>query len=330
MPAIDPTLLTTMIGDMKSLSALLDELPIGVAVMTPKGKLLLVNRTYESLTGIERKRAQGLGCLHALRCDFCLRGCPVPTGIKAEENLKTDANIINRSREKVFVRITIAPLLNENGNVKGILETVTPGSAHTLEGTVENAFGFGELIGRSPQIRKIFSMVSAIAQTDSPVLITGETGTGKDMLAEEIHNESNRNDGPFIKINCGALPENILESELFGHVKNALPGADHDKPGRLRMAHGGTLYISEVGDLPMSLQSKLLAYMDDHEVYPVGSAKGLRTDVRIMAATQLDLEKMVRQGRFRQDLLYRLNVIRLQLPPCANGGTTFCCCRITS
>jgi transcriptional regulator with PAS, ATPase and Fis domain len=152
------------------------------------------------------------------------------------------------------------------------------------------------------------------------VLITGETGTGKDMLAEEIHDASDRNDGPFVKISCGSLPPKLLESEFFGHITGALPGADHDKPGRLRLAHGGTLFISEIGDLPLELQTKVLAYMDNHMIYPVGSAKGMRTDVRIMAATHYDLDKMVHENEFRRDLLYRLNVIRLHLPPLRERG----------
>jgi len=320
MPAINPAILTSLLSDIDTLRDLLDGLPIGMAVLAPDGTVLLVNRLYETLTGLDRELAVGLKCLHALRCDYCMEGCPQLKGWENKSGRKTDANIISRSREKIFVRLTINPLMDKEGKVLGVLETVTPGAHHILDETTGSAFGFGELVGRSPQVRKIFSMTPSIAQTDSPVLITGETGTGKDMLAEEIHNESDRADGPFIKVNCGALPENLLESELFGHVKNALPGADHDKPGRLRMAHGGTLFISEISDLPYSLQTKILSYMDDHVVHPVGSPKGMRTDVRIMAATHRDLEGMVRQKRFRQDLLYRLNVIRLHLPPLRERG----------
>ncbi|MDC0336282.1 sigma 54-interacting transcriptional regulator [Pseudodesulfovibrio sp.] len=320
MPTVNPDLLANMLSDLDSLAELLDELPLGVAIMNPDGKLLLVNRTYETLTGLDRSRIGRLKCMHALRCDYCVKGCPVMTGWDEMTSRKSEANIISRSREKIFVHLTVAPLLGDNGDLKGIIETVTPGSARSLDGTVGNGFGLGELVGRSPQVRKIFSMAPSIAQTDSPVLITGETGTGKDMLAEEIHKASDRADGPFIKVNCGALPDTLLESELFGHAKNALPGADHAKPGRLRMAHGGTLFITEIGDLPLPLQIKLLSYMDDHMVYPVGSPRGVRTDVRVMVASQHNLEQMVNRKQFRQDLLYRLNVIRLHLPPLRERG----------
>lgn len=318
--AVNHALFTSMLSDMDALSSMIDALPLGVALMDPEGELLLVNRTYESITGIDRHAAPGIRCLHALRCDYCFKGCPVVAGWDKVAPRKTEGDIIDRNRERVYVRVTVAPLMGANGTMKGIIETVTPTTHGHLEDASGAIFGYGELVGRSPQVKKIFSMTPSIAQTDSPVLITGETGTGKDMLAEEIHNESDRHDGPFVSINCGALPEDILESEFFGHAKNALPGADHDKPGRLRMAHGGTLYISEVGDLPLSLQGKLLAYMDDHTVRPVGSTRSLRTDVRIIAATQYDLDKMVREKQFRQDLLYRLNVIRLHLPPLRDRG----------
>jgi len=308
------------ITDEKGLVAIMDQLPIGVAVMDTRGTLRLVNKAYETITGINKKQSQGLQCLHALRCDYCVNGCPVMSGWSGYTEKKIEANLINRARERIFVSLTVSPIIDEKGEMTGIVETITPGSPHPLDETSGCVFGLGELVGRSPQVRKIFSMTPAIAQTDSPVLISGETGTGKDMLAEEIHNESERSDGPFIKVNCGALPPTLLESEFFGHIKHSLPGADHDKPGRLRMAHGGTLFVAEIGDLPISVQTKLLSYMDDHVVYPVGSAKGMRTDVRIMAATQYDLDKLVRQKEFRQDLLYRLNVIRLHLPPLRERG----------
>jgi transcriptional regulator with PAS, ATPase and Fis domain len=146
------------------------------------------------------------------------------------------------------------------------------------------------------------------------VLITGETGTGKDLLAEAIHQASDRAKGPFVKINCGALPATLLESELFGHKKGAFTGAVEDRPGRFRMAHRGTLYLTEIGDLPLALQVKLLTFLDDKVVYPLGGTVGHAADVRVVTATHRDLAEMVRRGRFREDLFYRLNVLRLQVP----------------
>ena len=319
MPFDATSLLLHSLTDTEGFASLLDVLPIGVAVMDKDGVLQAVNKKYESLTGVDGRKILGMRCLHALRCDFCMKDCPVMTSWKARRPRTVEGNIVNRSREKIFVSLTLAPLIDKTGSIKGVIEAIQPHSESALNEVPVHAYGLGELVGRSPQVRKIFAMTPSIAQTDSPVLITGETGTGKDMLAEEIHNESDR-DGPFIKVNCGALPEDLLESEFFGHAKNAFPGADTAKPGRLRMAHGGTLFITEVADLPVHLQTKLLAYMDVHVVYPVGSTKGVRTDVRIMAASNHDLEELVRRNLFRQDLLYRLNVIRLHLPPLRERG----------
>lgn len=319
MPIADPAALIRSLTNRDGLEALLDLLPLGVAILDRQGKVLAVNKGYESLTGVDGKQVLGIRCLHVLRCDHCMRGCPVLTGWTDKRPRTAEANIVDRDREKVNIHLNIAPLVGDNGVVRGVIETIMPASTHILDEIGGGVTGLGELVGRSPQVRKIFAMTPSIAQTDSPVLITGETGTGKDMLAEEVHKESDR-DGPFVKVNCGSLPVPLLESELFGHAKNALPGADHAKPGRLRMAHGGTLFITEIGDLPMQLQTKLLAYMDDHAVRPVGSTKVVHTDVRIMAASHYDLEDMVRHKRFRRDLLYRLNVIRLHLPPLRERG----------
>ncbi|MEF2230309.1 MAG: sigma 54-interacting transcriptional regulator [Pseudodesulfovibrio sp.] len=319
MPQINPYTLRQLLPDTDSLTDLLDELPLGVAVLDRDGTLLAVNKTYETLTGADRQSLVGLRCLHGLRCDYCFKGCPVLSGWKKVDARSAEANIISRNRNKVYVRLTVSPLLGEGGEVRGAVETVATRATHALEeGT--RLMGIGNLVGSSPQIERIFNMIPPVAQTDSSVLITGETGTGKDMLAEEIHNASDRNDGPFIKVNCGALPDTLLESELFGHTKGAFTGADRTKPGRFRMAHGGTLFLTEIGDLPLALQVKLLSFLDDKVIYPLGSTKGFHADVRVIVATHRDLEEMVRQKKFRQDLLYRLNVIRLHLPPLRERG----------
>jgi transcriptional regulator with PAS, ATPase and Fis domain len=189
---------------------------------------------------------------------------------------------------------------------------------------VEDSFrkgdGLDQIVGRSAKMKELFRLVPVVAQTDSSLLITGETGTGKDILAEAIHKSSDRADGPFVKINCGALPETLLESELFGHKKGAFTGAVNDKMGRLKLAHQGTLYLTEIGDLPLSLQVKFLTFLDDKIVYPLGSTDGFQADVRIIAATHRNLEHMVKEGLFRQDLLFRLNVVRFYMPPLRERG----------
>ena len=164
-------------------------------------------------------------------------------------------------------------------------------------------------------MREVFDLIPLMAHTEASVLITGETGTGKDKVAEAIHKRSSRAAKPFIKINCGALPESLLESELFGYVKGAFTGAVKDKPGMFRLAQGGTLFLTEIGDMPLPLQVKLLSVLDDREFFPLGGEKKIQVDVRIIAATHRPLKQQVAAGEFREDLYYRLNVLHLHLPP---------------
>jgi len=171
------------------------------------------------------------------------------------------------------------------------------------------------IIGSSPQLKEICKLAGEVAPTDIPVLITGETGTGKELLAKGIWKLSKRADKPFIAINCAAIPENLIESELFGYEKGAFTGADRSKPGKFEMADGGTLFLDEIGELPLSAQSKLLRFLQEGTFYRLGGTKEIKVDVRIMAATNRDLVQMIKEGRFREDLYYRLNLVHIKLPP---------------
>lgn len=179
---------------------------------------------------------------------------------------------------------------------------------------------FGEIIGSCPAMQEVYRKVEKIAKTDISVLVTGETGTGKELIAREIHERSDRAQGPFVTINCGAIPENLLESELFGHVKGAFTGAVATKNGRFQLANGGTLFLDEVGELPLNLQVKLLRVLQEHVVTKVGDTKAEKIDIRVIAATNKDLEAEIKAGRFREDLFYRLNVVNVYLPPLRERG----------
>jgi len=298
-----------------ALSALLDSIPVGVAVLDEHRRLLYFNQYLESLTGFHRDQVWGLPCRDVLRTDLCHPHCPFIEASSRVEDVSLEGDIINRDRRKIPVRVSSIPLLESEGSLLGYMEIVEDIRLLKASETAGHAYSFGEMIGHSPKMEELFRIMPIIAQTDSSVLITGETGTGKDLAAEAIHQASDRARGPFIKINCGALPETLLESELFGHTKGAFTGAVSDKPGRVRLGHKGTVYLTEVGDLPLSLQVKLLTFLDDKIIYPLGSTKGFQADVRVVAATHRPLEKMVQDGRFREDLLFRLNVVRLHLPP---------------
>jgi transcriptional regulator with PAS, ATPase and Fis domain len=174
---------------------------------------------------------------------------------------------------------------------------------------------FPDIIGESMAMRGLFSLTKKVAPTDSTVLILGESGTGKELVATSIHDNSERKDQPFIKLNCAAIPEELLESELFGHEKGAFTGATKFKPGKFDMANHGTLFLDEIGDMPFNLQAKVLRILQEQEFYRVGGSRTIKVDVRIIASTNKNLEKMVQEGTFREDLFYRLNVFTLHLPP---------------
>jgi DNA-binding NtrC family response regulator len=184
-----------------------------------------------------------------------------------------------------------------------------------LRRAVDRSGSLGELIGRSPAMREIFALIKRISHTRSSVLITGESGTGKEVVARAIHFHGDRSEKPFVPINCTAIPEGLLESELFGHVRGAFTGAHASKRGLFEKADGGTLFLDEVGDMGLGLQGKLLRVLQDREIRPVGGTQSLRVDVRIIAATNRDLEAEIAAGRFREDLFYRLNVIPIHIPP---------------
>ena len=277
---------------------------------------MLLNRALEALTGFSQEEAAGIPCHHILRSRVCIKDCPALHMQAESESESLESDLINRDRRAVPIGITLAPLKDTAGNLAGFLETVQDlRPLRELDANISHAYRFAQIVGRSPQMEKIFQILPVIAQNDSSVLITGETGTGKDLVAETLHQASGRSKGPFVKVNCGALPETLLESELFGHQKGAFTGAVETKPGRFRLAHGGSLYLTEIGDLPLSLQVKLLTFLDDQVVYPLGSTKGFQANVRVIAATHRKLEQMVHDGRFREDLLFRLNVIRIHIPP---------------
>lgn len=301
-----------------ALQALIDDIPMGLAILDERFRVTLVNRALCALTGLSQETvaAYPVPCHHALRSRICVTRCPARKMTGDDNPLSVETDIIDRERQRIPVRITFSPIAGEGERPAGFVETVEDMRAYQAHGVrTSQAYSFGEIIGKSSRMEKVFSVLPAVAQSDSSVLITGETGTGKDLVAEAIHGASGRAKGPFIKVNCGALPETLLESELFGHRKGAFTGAVENKPGRFQLAHNGTLFLTEIGDLPPTLQVKLLTFLDDQVIYPLGSTKGFQADVRVVAGTHRDLEGMVSQGRFRQDLLFRLNVVRVHLPP---------------
>jgi len=303
------------------LPSLIDEIPLGIVVLDTQRRIVLINRAFEALSGFSMEDAREISCFHIMRSKLCIQKCPLKKMDSNSESISVESDMINKERQLIPVLINLSPIRDAEGKLAGFLETVEDlRPFKEVDSKTTHAYAFRHLIGKSPKMTRIFQTLPLLAQSDSAILITGETGTGKDVLAEAIHQASDRAKGHFVKVNCGALPETLMESELFGHRKGAFTGAVENKPGRFRLAHNGSLYLTEIGDLPLPLQVKLLTFLDDKVVYPLGSAKGFQADVRIIAATHRNLDLMVKERRFREDLMFRLNVVRLHLPPLRERG----------
>jgi len=224
--------------------------------------------------------------------------------------------IIRQDGVKIPVSVSASILHDDEGNVIGAVETFRDISQiQWLTTQLQERYHFENIIGKSSAMLEIYDLIETVSQNDINILIQGETGTGKGLVAKAIHYHSHRADKPFITVNCAALPETLLESELFGHVKGSFTSAIADKPGRFELANGGTIFLDEIGEIPSAIQAKLLRVTDDKEFERVGGTKTIKVDVRIVAATNRDLRDEVKQRQFRQDLFYRLNVFTITIPP---------------
>jgi PAS domain S-box-containing protein len=300
----------------RRLKIILDNLDVGIFTVNRGGLINFFNRAAETISGYDRHQVLGQSCAmifsgeHAR--DICLLKESINTG-KACNNCQ--GNMTDRDGVTIPIRANYMALKNEKNIIIGGLATFHDMTlAHQLNRAISNRYTFHDMIGKDPAIRKIFEMVAVVAPSDATVLVEGATGTGKDLLAKVIHSASARATGSFVKVNCAAIPENLIESEIFGYVKGAFTGAHRDKPGRFADAEGGTIFLDEIGDLPLSLQAKLLRVLEDREFYPLGSRRTQKVNVRIISATNRQLKTLVDQGLFREDLYYRLNVMRISLP----------------
>jgi PAS domain S-box-containing protein len=301
----------------RQLKMILDSLDIGIFTVTKSGLITFFNRRLESITGYSREEVIGKSCELLFgkeeKESSALLNQAIETGKPKSRSM---GRIRGRNGYWIPVNVNFMALRNNLKKTIGGLVTVQDMTIiQELNRAIKERYTLYDMIGKHPSVQKIFDIIPVIAKSDATVLIEGATGTGKDLLAKVIHNESKRRRRPFVKVNCAAMPDNLLESEMFGYVKGAFTGAHRNKPGRFQEADGGTIFLDEIGDLPLSVQAKLLRVLEDKEFYPLGSRKTTKVDVRIIAATNQGLERLVLEGRFRRDLFYRLNVIRLELPP---------------
>ncbi len=303
--------------DDRRLKIILDNLDIGVLTVDRGGHITFFNNRVETITGFNRGDVLGKSCSmifgNASSHDMLLFNETIADG---QARSSTEGEIKTREGQVIPMRANYMALKNEDGRIVGGLATIADLSLkYQFNSEIKGRYTFYDMVGKDPAIVKIFEIVPVVASSDATILIEGPTGTGKDVLVKVIHNAGQRSKKPLVKVNCAALPDNLLESEMFGYVKGAFTGAETDKPGRFQEADGGTIFLDEIGDLPLSLQAKLLRVLEDKEFYPLGSRKTTQVDVRIISATNQNLERLVSEKRFREDLFYRLNVMRLDLPP---------------
>ncbi|GLI35488.1 MAG: sigma 54-interacting transcriptional regulator [Deltaproteobacteria bacterium] len=298
---------------------ILDSIADGVFTVDLEWRVTFFNRAAEEITGIPAAEAIGRPCCEVFRANVCESMCVLKyTFDTGKPIVNQPVSILRADGTEIPISVSTALLKDESDQVFGGVETFRDLSlVDTLRRELDRRYRFHDIISRSPLMRKIFSILPDVAQSESSVLIQGESGTGKELLSRAIHDLSPRAKGPFVALNCGALPDTLLESELFGHVAGAFTDAKRNRLGRFAMAEEGTLFLDEIGDISPALQVRLLRVLEERCYEPLGSSKSVQTNVRIITASNKDLAQLVEKGEFRKDLYYRVNVVKLELPPLA-------------
>jgi len=297
--------------------AILDSIADGVFTVDEQWRIRSFNRAAEEITGIAREEAIGQRCCDVFRASICETSCALRETRETDEPIVNKViYIINSDGERIPVSISTAILRNGEGRIIGGVETFRDLTAlERLRQELEKRYSFHDIVSKNARMLEIFDILPAIAESDSTVLIEGESGTGKELIARAIHDLSAHREGPVVTINCGALPDSLLEAELFGYKAGAFTDARQDKPGRFALAENGTIFLDEIGDISAALQVRLLRVLQERTFEPLGGTETVRTNARIVAATNRNLTDLVKTGTFREDLFYRINVIRLALPP---------------
>jgi PAS domain S-box-containing protein len=306
----------SMNGESNSLGTILDSIADGVFTVDVEWRITSFNKSAERITGFSKEEAIGQYCYEIFRTNVCLEQCALRETMETGHNIiNKELNILDKANQEVPVSISTAVLKDNKEKIIGGVETFRDLSLiKELDKEIHEKYSFQDIISKHPAMLNIFRILPDIARSEATVLIQGESGTGKELFAQAIHNLSPRGEGPLVKVNCGALPESLLESELFGYCKGAFTDATRDKPGRFQLAERGTIFLDEIGDITPGIQAKLLRVLEGKEFEPLGGTATLKADVRVLAATNKDLQKLVQLNQFRNDLYYRLNVVKIDLP----------------
>lgn len=295
---------------------ILDSINEGVFTVDLEWRITAFNRAAEQITKVSRREALGRQCCDVFRANICENSCILRrTLANGKPILNATAHILNQTGGRIPIRISTAVLRDDSGRAVGGVETFQDlRPIEQLKKELAGRYTFEDIVGRSPAMTRLFDILPQIAESSSTVLIEGPSGTGKELFARAIHNLSPRSKRPFIAVNCAALPDTLLESELFGHKAGAFTDAKREKPGRFALAHSGTIFLDEIGDISPAMQVRLLRVIQERTIEPLGSVEPVKVDVRIVAATNRDLGLLVRDKLFREDLYYRIRVVTLKLP----------------
>ncbi|RKZ03929.1 Fis family transcriptional regulator [Candidatus Fermentibacteria bacterium] len=297
--------------------AILESISDGVFTVDSNWKITSFNRAAEEITGISREEAIGRECSEVFRSSMCETACALRESMASGKPvLYRSGYIVDSDGERIPVSVSTAVLRDENGSVLGGAETFRDLSEiQSLQKQLYETYRVEDFVSRSPSMQKVFKIIPAVASSPATVLIQGETGTGKEVLARAIHSSGSRSGEPFVAVNCGALPDTLLESELFGYARGAFTGAAHSRQGKFEAAGRGTLFLDEIGDVSTAMQVKLLRVLQEKTITPLGSNEEIKVNARIICASNKNLSQLVESGEFRQDLFYRINVVKLDIPP---------------
>ena len=296
---------------------ILNSIADGVFTVDENMVITYFNKSAERITGLTKEEAIGQYCFEVMRSNICEKNCALKCSLQTGKDVVDKrVNILREDGREFYVSISTSPLKDENGKFIGGVESFRDLSTiEELKKEIKKSYTFEDIISKNHLMLQVFDTLPIISQSDSTVLIEGASGSGKELFARAVHSLSSRKKGPFIAVNCGALPETLLESELFGYVKGAFTDAKKDKPGRFALAKGGSIFLDEVESLPLSTQVKLLRVLQEKEFEPLGATAPIKANVRVIAATKENLVKLIEKGTFRDDLYYRLNVVKIELPP---------------
>jgi PAS domain S-box-containing protein len=293
-----------------------DSLADGVFTVDMDQRITSFNRAAEKITGISRAEAIGKRCFEVFRANVCETGCVIQQSIETGKAIfDMPVYIVRADKKRIPVTVNTALLKNSQGQVIGGVETFRDMTLIArLRQELARHHTFDDILSKNDRILKLFTVLPQIAESDSTVLIEGATGTGKELFATAIHKHSPKKDGPFVAVNCGALPDTLIESELFGYKQGAFTDAKKDKPGRFALAENGTIFLDEIGDISPAIQIRLLRVLEEKAYEPLGSTTSVKTNARVITATHRNLEEQAANGLFREDLFFRINVIKLSLP----------------